>query len=56
MNLLNETGQTCAECVFCALQNCLLNLLGEQKRAQSANLRYVCAAAQVGDSDKLRAI
>ena len=33
-----------------------LNLLGEQKRAQSANLRSVCLAAQVDGFDKLRAI
>ena len=52
----NDSGQTCAQSAFCTLPNCLLNLLGEQKRAQSTNLRYVCTEAEVDDSDKLRAI
>ena len=36
-NLLNESGQTCAQFSFCALPNCQLNLVREQKRAQSSN-------------------
>ncbi len=38
------------------LPNCQLNLVREQKRAQSANSRSVCMPAQVDNSEKLRAI